>query len=288
MQQKFMRLNLLVNGHARTVDLPGVDQVDYDAAHALMTSSLGADGVKNRDAITDAFLYLLNNCPGANASDLWHHVVYRLYSNLLLQRGFSSPGQSWVRASGDALEIVLARWYAPDLIPYGIGIKALIGKIAKQEALRKMGLSATVGGSKLDVVLTARMLDGDEQIFGGVHVKASLAERVQDVPTSRAMMNSGYLSPLWTLDVKSFPPPQGNLVNRGELGSPTTPSDKRMYIEQHGDFDNCYSANSRTNPSVGSPPAGKRIYSLDLWRRPDQFAQDVIARAAQFRASADH
>lgn len=40
-----MHLNLLVNGHARTVDLPGVDQADYDAAQALMTSSLGADGV---------------------------------------------------------------------------------------------------------------------------------------------------------------------------------------------------------------------------------------------------
>ncbi len=240
-----MRLNLLVNGHARTVDLPGVDQADYDATRALMTSSLGADGVKNRDAITDAFLHLLNNCPGANASDLWHHVAYRLYSNLLLQRGFSSPGQSWVRASGDALEIILARWYTPDLVPHSIGIKALIGKTAKQEALRQMGLSATVGGSKLDVVLTARMPDGDEQIFGGVHVKASLAERVQDdVPTSRAMMNSGYLSPLWTLDVKSFPPPRGNLINRGELGSPAIPSDKRTYIEQHGDFDNCYSANS--------------------------------------------
>lgn len=283
-----MQLNMLVNGYARTVDLPGVDQADYNAVQALMTSSLGADGVKNRDAITDAFLYLLNNCSGANASDLWHHVVYRLYSNLLLQRGLSSPGQSWVRASGDALEIVLARWYAPDLVPHGIGIKALIGKTAKQEALRQMGLSATVGGSKLDVVLTARMPDGDEHIFGGVHVKASLAERVQDdVPTSRAMMNSGYLSPLWTLDVKSFPPPRGNLINRGELGSPAIPSDKRTYIEQHGDFDNCYSANSRTNPSVGFPPASKRIYTLDLWLRPDQFAQDVIARAAQFRASAN-
>ncbi len=87
-----MCLHLLVNGHARTVDLSGVDQVDYDATRALMTSSLGADGVKNRDAITDAFLYLLNNCPGANASDLWHHVFYRLYSNLTSATGLFQSG----------------------------------------------------------------------------------------------------------------------------------------------------------------------------------------------------
>lgn len=90
--------------------------------------------------------------------------------------------------------------------------------------------------------------------------------------------------PLWTLDVKSFPPPHGAPVNRGELGTPDAPSDKRRYIEQHGSFDNCYSANSRTVPSLGVTPSGKRIYTLDLLKQPDHFAQDVIAQALSGRS----
>src|SRR5579875_846694 len=136
-----MQLTITVNGHVRTVDLPGVSQAAYDATQALLTKSLGGNGVKNREAIIDAFLYLLDHCPGANASDLWHHIVYRLYSSILVQRGFLSPGQSWVRASGEALELVLQRWYEPDLAPHEIEIKALLSSSAKRAALAQMGLS---------------------------------------------------------------------------------------------------------------------------------------------------
>ena len=95
------------------------------------------------------------------------------------------------------------------------------------------------------------------------------------------MMRRGYFSPLWTLDVKSFPPPHGDLVNRGELGTPDSPSEKRRYIEEHGEFDGCYSANLRTVPSARQTASGKRIYTLDLFNQPDDFAQGVITRAAQ-------
>jgi hypothetical protein len=97
------------------------------------------------------------------------------------------------------------------------------------------------------------------------------------------MMRKGYWSPLWTLDVKSFPPPHGDLVNRGELGSPSSPSEKRKYVESHGDFDNCYSANSRTVPSGGPTSSGKLIYTLDLRGQPDQFAEDARAQAERWR-----
>jgi hypothetical protein len=97
------------------------------------------------------------------------------------------------------------------------------------------------------------------------------------------MMTKGFFTPLWTLDVKSFPPPQGDLINRGELGSPTTPSEKRKYVEEHGDFDNCYSANTRSLPSSGKTASGKRVYTMDLFKQPDQFAKDVIAGADRWR-----
>ena len=94
-------------------------------------------------------------------------------------------------------------------------------------------------------------------------------------------MGAGYFSPLWTLDVKSFPPP-GDLVNRGELGTPGRPSDKRKYIEVHGDFDNCYSANARTAPSEPPTASGKLVYRLDLLNQPDAFAAETIRRAGEW------
>ena len=172
----------------------------------------------------------------------------------------------------------------------------LVDRDEKRRTLASMGIAGTVGDSKLDVVLSVRVetkkgpgFEYEWQIFGSAHVKASLAERVSDdVPASRAMMQKGYYSPLWTLDVKSFPPGsfganQRTFINRGELGTPSQPSDKRRYIEEHGDFDNCYTANSRSVPSLDTPASGKRIYSIRLSAQPDQFATDVIDRAKRWR-----
>jgi hypothetical protein len=74
------------------------------------------------------------------------------------------------------------------------------------------------------------------------------------------MMKKGFTSFLFTFDAKSFPPPNGNLVNNGELGTSESPSDKRKYIEQHGKFDACFSYNTRTHPSLEHTSSGKKIY----------------------------
>ncbi len=202
------------------IDLPGVSQKAYLATKTLLDAKLGNVDRKNREAISTAFVHALRKCPNANASDLWHHVVYRLYCTILPRYRPQDPKQSWVRAGGEALEMTLERLYTPVLAPHGIRIKMLLGAGQKIKALSDMGIQATVGAAKLD--MTLHMIDGQDRwiIIGGVHVKASLAERVSDdIPASRAMMAAGYFSPLWTLDVKSFPPPHGDLVNRGEFGS---------------------------------------------------------------------
>ncbi len=249
----------------------------------MLRTALADTSKMNRDAILENFLFLLARCPAANASDLWHHVTYRSYCEIFPHHRAQDAKQSWVRASGEALELAVEALYSPVLSAEGIGIASLIGGPQKKEALAKMGLGHLVGSAKLDLVLYRR--DGAiEEVFGGVHVKASLAERVSDdVPCSRAMMSVGLLSPLWTLDVKSFPPPAGRLVNRGELGSPAAPSEKRRYIEEHGEFDNCYSANLRTVASVESTRSGKKIYTLNLSQQPDMFARDVIAACQRHR-----
>jgi hypothetical protein len=273
-----MKLATTVNKVRVEIDLPGVTEAAYNKVGKILKRALAGSG-KNRDAILEAFLHALRMCPTANASDVWHHVVYRQYCEILVRAKGGDPKQSWVRAGGEALELTVEKWYTPVLEPHGIRIQALIGGRVKMQALQEMGIAKVVGAGKLDVVLRRRRGNGWD-IFGGVHVKASLAERVSDdVPASRAMMGKALLSPLWTLDVKSFPPPHGDLVNRGELGTPKQPSEKRRYIEEHGDFDNCYSANERSAPSDATTPSGKRVYRINLSKQPDQFARDLIARA---------
>lgn len=273
-----MILRVKVNNISLNIKLPRVKKTAYNEASSILDNSL-KQGEKNRDAIAESFLCLLHTCPNENASDMWHHIVYRQYLKILPTYRSQDPSQSWKRASGEALELVLQKWYTPIFEPHQISIVALFSSKRRKSALKTMRIAKEVGSGKLDIGLYANRGKNKHILFGGVHVKGSLAERVSDdVPASRAMMKKGFFSPLWTLDVKSFPPPQGNLINRGELGTKTKPSEKRRYIEHHGDFDNCYSANSRTNPSVGITPSGKHIYTLIMSKQPDQFAKDVIDR----------
>lgn len=276
-----MQFRTTVNATEVVIDLPGVSETAFQAVGELIDQALARPRVKNRDTIKNAYLTALRTCPTANASDLWHHVVYRQYCQLFNRHRPQFPQQSWKRASGEALEIAVEEIYSELLLEHGIRIQMLISKPRKLAALKAMGIEKAVGSDKLDVGL---FLDDTDEIFGGVHVKASLAERVSDdVPCSRAMMTNGFFSPLWTLDVKSFPPPHGDLVNRGELGTPTVPTEKRKYIEAHGDFDHLFSANARTVASSARTASGKRLIVLELAKQPDLFAQQVIARAKAFR-----
>ncbi len=280
-----VKLFTTVNKIKVEIELPGVSGAAYNAAAIRIDTVLADSEVKNREVISETFLELLNLCPAANASDLWHHVVYRLYCEIFPKHRNQDPKQSWVRASGEALESSVEHLYVPVLAPRGIQIQALIGRDQKTAALEAMGLGKEVGNSKLDVALRYDAGKGQWKIFGGAHIKASLAERVSDdVPASRSMMKKGYFSPLWTLDVKSFPPPTGDLLNRGELGTPKDPSEKRKYVEEHGEFDNCYSANARSVPSENKTRSGKHVFTLNLSKQPDQFALDVIAEVEKRRA----
>ena len=276
-----MQFRTTVNATEVVIDLPGVSETAFKAVGELIDQALARPKMKNRDTIKDAYLTALRTCPAANASDLWHHVVYRQYCHLFNRHRPQDAKQSWVRASGEALELAVEELYSPILLEHGIRIQMLLSKPRKVAALQAMGIENIVGSDKLDIAL---FLDDTDTIFGGVHVKASLAERISDdVPCSRAMRNNGYFSPLWTLDVKSFPPPQGDLVNRGELGTSTAPTEKRKYVESHGDFDHLFSANARTAASVAKTASGKRVIVLDLANQPDPFAREVIARAKAFK-----
>jgi len=263
-----MRLSLdFGNIGTYSVNLPNVTEQNYVDIENYFTPLINASKIKARDAIAMAFIFALSMCPNENPSDLWHHVIYRLY---LRKKIGTNPEQSWVRTSGEAFELAVTQLYNPLLAEHGLKMKSVFSKKQKTEALQRMGIADHVGSSKIDVFLEQKnggrgqLLDG-YGLIGGLHFKASLAERVSDdIPASRIMMKEDYLSILVTLDVKSFPPPHGNLVNRGELGTPSSPTDKRRYIEEHGDFDACFSFNTRTSPSRDSTPSGSRIFVVHL------------------------
>mgnify|MGYP000447422099 CR=1 FL=1 len=229
--------------------------------------------LKNREAIFQALCYAIDNLPNVNPSDIYHHIVYRTY---LREYKTNSPSQSWVRAGGDAVELFIKDRYTEHLKNHGIFIEIAFQQGKKNTFLEDMNLADKVPGkSKLDIGLYG--LHNNKKIpFGGIHSKASLAERVSDdKPCSEIMMKEGFYSYLVTFDAKSFPPPAGDLINKGELGSPDTPSDKRDYIEKYGSFSACFSYNTNTNPSNNITKSGKKIYSLNSFKANDDFVKSV-------------
>lgn len=262
-------------GHGSVdVDISGICEAEYKEIIAFYDVTL-----KNRkisEVVAASYIYALKKCPRANPADLWWHVIYRHYLS-------QNSDQSWKRTAGYALEIAFVGFYNPLFEPYGIRMDCITGYRAFQ-VMGEMGIANTVGRSKLDIVIEGRCDVTNVleiyKVIGGLHVKSSLAERIQDdVPASLAMMKAGYWSGFFTLDAKAFPPPHGDAVVRGELGFRNTPEGalKRNYFERDGQFDNCYSYNLRTIPSERDTPSGKRIYRLSFSDpKPDQFMRDVI------------
>lgn len=270
-------MKITIDGVRVSVDR--LNQAKLDAIRARLADLLSQPPtrVKNRDAIAGAFAYGIELCPKINPSDLWHHVIYREFVRTIKDfRRVTDPKQSWVRSSGDAFEIFLQDYYNARLAADGVWLTALFSTRESKDVLEGMGIHEEVGGSKLDLSIRTAT-----KIIGGIHAKASLAERVSDdVPASLAMMRKGYLSALVTLDVKSFPPsmtvPDARAYqNRGELGTPSAPSDKRKYIEDHGSFDLCISYNHRTVTSPSSTSSRKRISTVNL-NGPSDALEDAI------------
>lgn len=218
-------------------------------------------------AVMLAFMYATTLCPTANPSDLWQHVIYRH----LLDSGWSD--QRWKRVAGFALERAFMGLYQPRLEAYGLRMRILPSSEANS-LLDNLNITE-IRAPKIDLFLEGKR-DKDWRVFGAVHVKSSIAERIQDdVPASRAFINRGFLSIVLTMDMKSYPPPHGDCINYGELGGRSLGIKKerikRNYIEVAGQFDGLFSFNLRTPPSPLKTDSGKRIYTMSLHdEQPDQ------------------
>ncbi len=235
------------------------------------------DGLARKEpayhAVAQAMITAVQLCPDVNPADLWVHLIYRTY------REAGKSAQSWVRVGGQALEQVILDIYAPRLAEYGIVLRKSTTTDALALKLREQG----VGSSKTVLILEGEDA-GQKQIFGVIHCKASIAERLSDdAPASAALIAHGLWSAVVTMDAKMYPPPHGNAIVRGELGN-TKGGDKRRYFEVAGQFSACHSFNQRTLPSPGETASGTRIHSLKLSEeQPDVLVRDIIQAWAQFQ-----
>jgi transcriptional regulator with XRE-family HTH domain len=267
--------------HTRFFD--NVTTAGYNKIEVFMTSLINNSSIKSRDVISKAFIEAVKQWPGENISDIWHHCIYRIY---LKNKKGTDPEQSWVRTSGEAFELFLENQYNKFLSEKKIRIKNLISHDEKIRVLNKIGLANSIGSSKIDLIIEQKgnglglgLDHAGWGVIAAIHAKVSLAERVSDdIPASRILMETGIDSILMTLDVKSFPPPHGDLINRGELGTIEKPSDKRKYIEEHGDFSICFSYNKRTVPSSIHTTSGKKIETLFSFNENDNFMTYLMKR----------
>jgi transcriptional regulator with XRE-family HTH domain len=273
---------------ATTEEFEAVIKVLRDGLARLVAQGEGDREALKTDAVAKCFLKAVKTWPHANPSDLWWFLVGRAYCdpfNHPAQYARMSFEQSWKRTGGWALEQVLVRHYGPTLAKKGIEI--VIGTTEEKENYLRgvKGVTDRLEADKADVLLLGKD-KGQTFFFGVVHVKASFAERrTDDVPMSKALVDAGYCSPLWTMDSKSGPAERP--INRGELGDALgsgadNRSAKRKDIEDDGYFSACFSYNKLTKPTPEKQKSKGRIYVCDFTDPDDAFSKFVISHWQSF------
>lgn len=235
------------------------------------------------ESVASTFLKAVELWPNANPSDLWWFLVYRAYCDQ-----YNHPAeysrldftQSWKRTGGWALERILERHYGPALVAHGINLIIADGERTSR-LLANIDVGHRLEADKMDVLLTVGS-GATEKLIGVVHVKASFAERrTDDVPMSQALVEAGYISPLWTMDCKSMPSTRPS--NRGELGAVFSGqgkddrSAKRKDIEDDGYFSGCFSYNRRTLATPLGYEARARVVVCDFANANDAFTNFIVA-----------
>ncbi len=242
----------------------------------VLKGALDSDRTKT-DAVADTFRRAVQLWPDANPSDLWTFIVNRAYcdrSNHPESNARLNLEQSWKRTSGWALERVLVGHYREFLLQNGVTIKAS----TKAERATLLGPldDPRIVPDKADILITYDSAES-ERLLGVVHVKASIAERrTDDVPMSQGLIEQGYTSVFWTLDVKSFPSEYPE--NLGEFGDAEVVkiNDKRRDFEEHGHFSACFSYNRNTEPTLQRKGLAARILVCDFTNPDDSFSQFLV------------
>lgn len=241
------------------------------------------------ESVANAFLKAIQLWPNANPSDIWWFIIYRAYCdphNHPVKNSRLDFSQSWKRTGGWALERILQKHYGPILARYNINL-VIADTERKKWLLSSVKTDHRLESDKMDVLLTVGQ-GLNERLIGVIHVKASFAERrTDDVPMSKALVDAGYISPLWTMDCKSTPSPRP--INRGELGpvyigiGVDPRSAKRKDIEDDRFFSACFSYNTNTLPTPSFYPARAQVHVCTFFDHEDKFTNFIISERERVR-----
>jgi transcriptional regulator with XRE-family HTH domain len=274
-------LHFPMGPYAATVRLENATLDEFERVLLALRDELA--GGRKREAIASSFLKAVELWPHANPSDVWYFLIGHAY-----QDDYNHPatevgrdwGQSWKRASGWALEAIFARHYNDCLAMHGIRLE-MPEPSRKETLLLGMGLTDLASAQKSDLLPVGTRGSGEEEAFGVIHVKASIAERrTDDVPLSQQLISRGYASPLVTMDCKANP--VEHPYNRGELGATrggaVEVSAKRLDIERDKKFDACFVYNTNTLPTPMGQAASARIYVCDFSNPNDAFSRHLVRK----------
>ena len=254
-----------------------VNQVLAELRRGLASKRIGKTG-----AIVNAFFRAVELWPEANPSDLWLFLISRAYCDRSFHPASNRIGdiqQSWKRASGYALEVILRRHYGNFLSDHGISIRRRNSDERNTLLRDALENDRRLITDKADLLVTHQENGSfSEKLLGVIHVKASIAERrTDDIPLSQLLLEYGCLSIFWTFDGKSFP--STSPVNEGEYGDPDGEiTDKRSDIEDHGYFSACFSYNRNTR-ATRRDDAASRIYVCDFRDPNDAFSGFLLSNA---------
>ena len=270
--------------HSAEYAIPNATLSEFEEVILCLRDGLADSKAQKADAVVRSYQKAVSLWPHVNPSDIWWFVIYRAFTdpyNHPASRYGGDYAQSWIRTSGWALERIFVENYAPKLAKHGIRIAIEAGE-EKRSLVSQLKTKVPLNVDKADVILSLINKDGTLTCFGVVHVKASFAERrTDDEPMSRLLIDSGYCTPLLTMDCKSSP--SASPVNRGELASSSGDrSDKRKDIEVSGVFSGCFSFNARTEETT-DVDASSKIYVCNFKPADDSFVEHVKGMASKFR-----
>lgn len=188
-----------------------------------------------------------------NPSTAWNSVVKPVYIDIY------DNINSWRSASGAAFREFILEYYNLRFPPQ-YKIESISNRRSK-DIITDLNLS-TVLPEHLNLIIKVQY-GGGWSIIGAIHAHTSLRNRLSSVESvSKSLVESGYVSPVMTLDTQK------------ELDAESQRSLNRELIENRDSFSNMYCYNTNVDPTT-SGSSSKYIKTVHIPRDSDVFIKDI-------------
>lgn len=239
-----------------------IDAIRQQLNAAIITHS------RQRHAISETFLWAIEEFPYANPSDIWYHGIYRQFIGD--DADDESELQAWRAVSGEAFENFVATYYSARLPEFITLYKTTDPTVREQ--FERLGGTELSAADIADIALVGEF-KGEKQVFGGINCLTSFKGRLGEYTDgAEVLQENGLMAPVVTLDVYTN---DNSIENRGELRTERVRRKPARLVEEEQAFSNLYSFNSRTDESDPMKPkhAVKRVSAPSFF---DEFLYDTL------------